>query len=242
MKLFLSIIFIITFDVCYSQELDIFQDDSIYRKNKISTRTMFQLNRDMLQKEIVTYYNLKGQKVKQFWFRNWDKEYNNVETFIYSENGLLINIIDSSREKDIETTTFYYNLDKTPQKRVSIKKTDTSEFRIYPDRLTTIKYWYSSGKPYRIDTTVFEKENVKLEYFGFDQSLRSYNACEWHYRYKNHFDGKGNLIKASTKTGKSQKSIITYTYDDRGLLVSKYEAGFTRRRQMIGMRYYFAYE
>ena len=66
MRLLIALIFLFSVQISYSQELDIFQNDSIYAKNKISSRTMYSINGSTLQKEIMTYYNSAGKKIKQF--------------------------------------------------------------------------------------------------------------------------------------------------------------------------------
>jgi hypothetical protein len=119
MKPLFSIMAILTLQICYSQELDIFQNDSIYFKYKISLRTMYSVNGGKLQKELVTRYNSAGQKTKQFWYWNGEKEYHNFETCYYSHNGLLTSLIDSFANGNIETTIYYYDNNHNLKKRVT---------------------------------------------------------------------------------------------------------------------------
>ena len=242
MRAFLSIIAILTFHNCFSQELDIFQNDSVYYKNKISARTMYSINGSTLQKELVTHYNSIGQKTKQFWYWNGEKEFHNVETFYYSSNGQQSSLIDSSADGNLEITTFYYDENHDLLKRVTLNENDTTDFRTYPNNNTTIKCWYIAGKPYRFDTTIFESQTAKLEYFGSEKSQNSEKPFKWHYNFKNEFDEKGNLIKASAKVEKPYKSFTRYIYDDRGLLIKKQEIIFVKKKETIQMQYYFTYE
>lgn len=241
MRTLLFIWAFLTVDICYSQELDIFQNDTIYAKNRISTRTMYSVNGSTLQKEIVTHYNFRGQKIKQFWFWNGEKDFHNVETFNYSNNGQLSSLIDTSADANIEITTFYYE-NNNLQKRITLNDKDTSDFRTYPNQSTTIKCWYMAGKPYRFDTTIFEKENVKLEYWGSEISQNPDKIFRWHYNFKNEFDEKGNLVKVSAKVEKPYKSFTRYIYDERGLLIKKQEIIFIKKKETIQMQYYFTYD
>ena len=203
---------------------------------------MYSVNGGILQKQIVTYYNSKGQKVRQFWFWNEEKEFHNVESFYYLDNGLISSLIDSSADGDVEKTTFYYNNSNILQKRVTLSNTDTTELRTYPNENITIKCWYMSGKPYRFDTTIFEKENAKLEYFGSEKSSSSDKDFTWHYKFKNEFDEKGNLIKISARVEAPYKSFTRYIYDENGLLTKKQEIIFRKRKEIIQTQYYFTYE
>lgn len=242
MRTLLSIIAILTFDNCFSQELDIFQNDSVYHKNKISTRTMYSINGSTLQKEIVTHYNLAGQKTKQFWYRNGAKDFHNVETFSYSDDGQQSLLVDSSADGNVEITTFHYDENHNLLTRVSLHGNDTTEFRTYPDKNTTIKFWYLAGKPYRFDTTIFESQTAKLEYFGSEKSQNPESIFKWHYHFKNEFDEKGNLVKVSAKVEKHYKSFTRYIYDKRGLLIKKQEIFFIKKKEKIQTQYYFTYE
>jgi hypothetical protein len=242
MRTLLSILAILTFGNCFSQELDIFQSDSVYHSNSVSMRTMYSINGSTLQKELVTYYNLTGQKIKQFWFWNGEKDFHNVETFYYSNNRQLTSLIDSSADGNIEITTFYYDDNYNLLKRVSLNENDTTDFRIYPNRYTTFQSWYMKGKPYRFDTTIFETTTAKLEYFGSEKSQNSDNSFKWHYNFKNEFDEKGNLVKVSAKVEKPYKSFTRYIYDKRGLLIKKQEIIFIEKKETIQTQYYFTYE
>jgi YD repeat-containing protein len=227
---------------CYSQELDIFQNDSIYYKNKISARTMYSINGSTLQKELVTYYSSAGRKIKQFWYWNGEKDFHNVETFYYSPNGQLSTLIDSSGDGSAEITAFYYDDNGNLQKRISIEENDTTDVRTYPKTNTTTKCWYTSGKPYRFDTTIFEKENVKLEYWGTEKSRNSDKDFKWHYTFENEFDKQGNLIKVSAKVENPYKSFTRYIYDKRGLLIKKQEVIYNKKNETIQTQSYFTYE
>jgi len=59
-----------------------------------------------------------------------------------------------------------------------------------------------TGKPYRFDTTIFESETAKLEYFGSEKSQNPDKLFKWHFNFKNEFDEKGNLVKVSAKVEK----------------------------------------
>jgi hypothetical protein len=242
MRTLLSIITILTFHNSYSQELDIFQNDSVYYKNKIYTRTMYSINGSTLQKELVTHYDSARRKIKQFWYWNGEKDFHNVETFYYSHNGQLSSLIDSSADGNTEITTFYYDGNHNLQKRISLEENDTTDVRTYPNTNTTIKCWYMSGKPYRFDTTIFEKENAKLEYWGSEKSSNSDKEFKWHYNFKNEFDKQGNLTQVSVKVEKPYKSFTRYIYDERGLLIKKQGIIFIKKKETIQTQYYFTYE
>jgi hypothetical protein len=202
---------------------------------------MYSVNGSTLQKELVTYYNAAGQRTKQFWYWNGEKDFHNVESFYYSGDALLLSLTDSSADGNLETTSFHYD-HRNLQKRVTLQNDDTSDFRVYPVKNTTIRCWYAAGRPYRFDTTIFEKENVKLEYFGREDLQNPDKEFRWHYKFKNEFDQNGNLIKVSAKVGRPYRSFARYVYDERNLLIKKQEIIFVKRKETIHAEYYFTYE
>jgi len=242
MKLVLIILATSTFQICNSQELDIFQNDSIYSKNRIAVRRMYSINGPTLQKEIVTYYNPSGQKVKQFWYWNGDKDFHNVETFQYSKDGAISRLVDSFADGNIQTTNYFYENNTLIGQVTTDQNNDTCDFRTYPNKTTTIQRWYMNGKPYRYDTTVFERENVKLEYYGIDCSDNIGKGDSWHYKFSNDFDSHGNLLKVSSKVEKPYTSFTRYVYDKRNLLIKKQEIFYIKKRETIRTEYHFTYE
>ena len=202
---------------------------------------MYSVNGSTLQKELVTHYNSAGQLSKLFWYWNGEKDFHNFETFYYSNNRQISSLIDSSADGNVEITTYYYESNNL-QKRITLNNEDTTDFRTYPNISTSIKSWYMAGKPYRFDTTIFEKENAKLEYFGSEISQNPYNVFRWHYNFKNEFDEKGNLVKVFAKVEKPYKSFTKYIYDKRGLLLKKQEIIFIKKKEIIQMQYYFTYD
>lgn len=190
------------------------------------------------QKELVTYYNSRGQKTKQYWYWNGDEQFHNVETFIYSHNGTLTSLIDSSADGNIEKTHYVYKNNILKWKVTLNQQNDTCDFRLYPGKNISIKRWYMEGKLYRIDTTIFERKNVKLEYCGFDYS----DNIKWHYKFLNQFDVNGNLLKVSAKLEGSKNSFTIYSYDNRNLLVKKQEQMQFNSQQIIKAEYNFEYQ
>ena len=231
------LVFIFLFEHSYSQELDIYQNDSIYAKNKISKRTMYSVNGETIQKEIVTQYEASGKKLRQFWYWNGEKDFHNVETFYYSNKGLLSSLTDSSANGNVEVTTYNYDNGILRNQVTFNQLHDTSDFRLYPEKNITIQRWYVDDKPYRFDTTLFEQENVKLEYYGIDNSYNS----KWHYSFLNEFDSNGNLVKVLLKQD-PHSSFTKYIYDSRNLLIKKQKILFATHEKAIQSEYLFTYE
>lgn len=242
MKTFHCIIVLLVFQHCYSQELDIFQNDSVYRRNNVAVRTMYSVNGSKLQKEMVTHYNGAGQKTKQYWYWNGEKHYHNVELFSYSKEGQLATLVDSFATGKIEITTFYYDDNHHLYKRVTLNKKDTTDVRTYPDRSTTIHSWYTAGKPYRCDTSIFETETAKLDFRGVDNMLIPGNPSYWHYTFKNEFDDKRNLVKVAADVWNPYQPFKRYIYDERGLLIKKQEVILSNKIEKIQMEYRFKYD
>jgi hypothetical protein len=230
--LFLILIFIC--EISSGQELDIFQNDSIYARNKISSRTMYSVDGKTKQKELVTHYNISGQKIKQYWYWNGDKKFHNVETFIYSPNKVLTSLINTFADGTTETTKYVYEKGVLKWEVTIDKKGDTCDYRIYPNKMTTIKRWYRDGKIYRVDTTIFEKDNIKLEYFGTEYS----NNSKWHYKFINEFDTRGNLLRAENRG----ISLANYSYDNKDLLRTKTEVFKFSGNQSMKTEYVFDYK
>lgn len=220
---------------------------------------MYSINGNELQKHLVTSYNSLGQKVKQVKYLNGEKDFSNVETFYYSSNGALSSIVDSSNRGYVEVTTFNYNDNNILEFSITKKDSDTTEFRTYPNQNTIIRRSYY-GMTCRFDTTILEKPNVELEYFGseasravqyshLDSILYDLNDpriikrdIKWHYIYKNEFDTRGNLIKAKARVEKSHISLVTYAYNEKGLLINKIERYLIRKKTIVYIPHYFIYE
>ncbi|AEW00097.1 hypothetical protein A4D02_28815 [Niastella koreensis] len=203
---------------------------------------MYHMNGGTLQKDLVTHYNAAGQKTKQFWFWNGESRFHNVETFYYSRNGLPSSLIDSFADGNIEITTYYYDSNRNLKKRVTLNKKDTIDFWTYPNKHTTIQRWYMEGKPYRFDTAIYEAETAMLEYFGTNKSQNAARGFKWHYKFKNKFDGKGNLVTVYAKVEKPYNSFTKYIYNKRGLLLKKQEIISVNKKKEIQTEYYFKYD
>ena len=234
MRTILVILFFPLSHFVYSQELDIFQNDSIYARANVKVRTMYSMQGKEKQKELVTYYNSLGQKTKQYWYWNGEEKCHNVETFIYSESGRLTSLIDSFANGNIENTNYVYENNILKWQVTLNQQNDTCDFRVYPRQNVTIKIWYMQGNSYRIDTSVFEKENAKLEYYGTDYS----DNTKWHYRFSNRFDPKGNLISVENP----HVSFASYSYDKRNLLVKKQEKMQFSGSPAVETEYVFEYQ
>jgi hypothetical protein len=237
MRIYIVILLLFSFCESYSQELDTYQNDSIYSKNKIYVRTMYTDIGDTLQKELVTYYNSHGKKLKQSWFFNGDLSANNTESFYYLNNGLLSYIINSIADGDTKKTTLFYDNNILKYQVTINSKKDTTDLRSFPGKTTTIQQWYDDGKPYRFDTTDFEKENVKIEYRGVD----NIDGLRWRYNYVNSFDSHGNLIKVDGYLHGLIISSAKYFYDTRQLLIKKEETTFFSTKQHMTIIYTFIY-
>ena len=202
---------------------------------------MYSVFDSTLQKELVTYYNSAGQKVKQFWYWNGDPNFHNVETFCYLNNGLISSLTDSFAEGNIETTRYFYENNNCKLQVTLNKHNDTCDFRSYPNKNTTIKRWYREGKPYRYDTTIFEKENVELEYYGTENSENPDDITRWHYKFLNRFDLNGNLVKVFSG-GLLANSFTEYIYDNQNLLKKKQQVFINKGKVSLRMEYSFTYE
>ena len=150
------LIFVFFFNNSCSQELDTYQNDSIYAKNKISRRTMYFVFGDSSQKETVTEYNPSGKMMRQFWYWNGEKDFHNVETFYYPGNGVIFRATDSTKDGNIKLTTYNYENGILKSQVTFDELHDTCDFRVFPQKNITIRRWYRDGKPCRYDTTVFE--------------------------------------------------------------------------------------
>ena len=195
---------------------------------------MYSVDGKARQKELVTYYNATGQKIKQYWYWNGDKHFHNIEIFIYSPNKVLTSLINTFADGSIETTKYVYENRVLKWELTINQKGDTCDYRIYPNKATTIQRWYREGKLYRVDTTIFEKENVKLENFGTEYS----NNSKWDYKFINVFDAKGNLVRVENRG----ISLANYSYDIRNLLKAKKEVFKFSGNQSINMEYVFEYK
>jgi hypothetical protein len=242
MKHYITLIILFFSNNCLAQELDIFQKDFIYQKNSISTRIMYCTNGDKLQKEIVTNYDTKGRLTKRFWFWNGESNFHNVETFYYLDSYLLSRIINSFADSTEETTRFFYENSVLKSSLTVDLNKDTIDYHNYSTRNQVIKTWYMNGKPYRYDTTIYEKPNAKMEYYGIDYSSNNPKYLRWHYRFKNHFDISENLIRTEFKSKLPTTNFTKYVYDKRDLLIKKEEVILSQKQERALRTYYFIYE
>ncbi len=226
---------------CTAQELDTLQADSIYAKNAVSRRIMYVLYDNTLQNELVTDYNKHGQMTQRTWFWNGETNFHNSEFFQYNASGSLAAIVDTFVDKHVTRTKFIYQ-NKVLTASVEIDQNgDTVNYRMYPSEEQTIHRWYRSGKPYRYDTTLFEKRNVKIAFNGKEASFFNSQDLVWHYIYNNYFDAWGNLIRTDYQTDTNAYSSIKYFYNDKGLLLKK-ESVSNNRAGKRNETYYFVYE
>lgn len=247
MRIFIMSLSLLGFFVANAQKFDIFQNDSVYAKNKISVRTMYQVWEDgKAEKKLVTYYNEQGKRLKQLWFEFDDTTTaNRVETFHYSNSGLPSYIIDSFRYGKPEKTVFFYNQNVLKYEVTFKAGSDTERFVIYPAQNTWIQQRYEDGKAYAFDTAVFEKENVLIDYKHVDTSE---DGGKWHTKYINYFDGGGKLVMAEQVSPAlehydyaGQHTITQYFYDERNLLTRKQQVFYYNHKETMKETYTFVY-
>ena len=203
---------------------------------------MYIKNGKNLQKEQVIRYNKKGQMITRTWFWNGEKNFHNTESFYYSISVQLKSINNSFADGTVEKT-FYIYTNQSLKYSVSINQNkDTVDYQTYPNQKKVIKRWYMDGQAYRFDTTIFEKENVKLEYYGIDYNSVDSIPMKWHYIFKNKFNNNGSLIRTEYTSSVPTNSYTNYSYDKRGLLIKKEDVFYIKKEPGILLTYYFSYE
>lgn len=230
----------------FSQERDTFQPDSVYRVNNVKTRIRF-IEKAQTKSKLIYNYDKQGRWIEFILTDNFvdDKVQMKVE-YKYDETGRLTGETETSYYGD-RVLTKQSKLEHDDKGRV-IKNTKTVNGRIYSvetysyDPLVEVEQQYRDGKIYREQTSYYEFPNYSKRFTGNEladkngkpQKFKMPNGkvvkfappkedMKWDYIFENKLDDKGRIIERKRLVDGKTQDEITYKYNDKGLLIEKFE-------------------
>ncbi len=225
----------------FSQEKGTYQNDSIYKVNKVKIRKWY----GGKKLTATTYYDREGRMVK-FQHEPFVGGEQRTIYYEYDNKGLLINKIDTTKNGKPDKKTLRklkkMGLDLTKKIKNNKPKIEVSKFKIeYQKKIIskitefnpdgTLKYidhfknkgkiqireWYQNGKIYRESTTEFLDDFHKEKYYGW-RTLNNGKKREWNYSFEYVFEN--GQVKEFTRfdNGKKEET-VKYVYNKKGLLI-----------------------
>jgi hypothetical protein len=219
-ELFVTVALIISIN-CFAQETDTYQADSIYRVNKVKSRTL--VNVDAFTKQtIILKYDKLGRLSEWIMTDELGIKSQNRTVFKYDISGKLIVEDYYYGSIEGEKTKFEYD----SKGRVTKKSTTfddgkpKTEIQItYEPKVEHQKEFNSEGKVTSESYSYFETNQITNRYTGTDYSPNGQST--WDYKFKNTFNKIGQLVTRSSKEGKQTIQTMEYDYNEKGLLIKK---------------------
>jgi hypothetical protein len=208
---------------CLSQDKDTFQSDSIYKLNKVKSRTQINVGAYTKQTNIIKYE--KTGRISEYILTDESGvKPQNRTVYKYDANGKLITedyfygsiegektkIEYDATNRVIKKSTTYY--DNKPKNEIQITYDPLVEFE---------KQFNREGKLQSEYYNHYEKSNVTSRFTGTNFRPNGQKESSWDYRHKNTFDSEGRLLKRESKQGKQTIQLMEYEYNDKGLLIRK---------------------
>jgi YD repeat-containing protein len=206
---------------CFSQETDTYQADSIYKANKVKSRTLV-IEGAFTKQTIILKYDkfgrlsawvmtdesgIKPQTRIVFKYDNSDKLI--AEDYYYGTiEGEKTKFEYDSKNRVIRKSTTYD--DGKPKNETEIT---------YEPKIVHQKEFDDEGMLTRESHEYFEFKNITNRFAGTDYSTSGQST--WDYTFKNTFNKKGQLTTRSTKEGKQTIQTREYEYNENGLLIKK---------------------
>ncbi len=217
--------------ISFSQSHDTFQSDSIYKVNKVKSRTQINVGAFTKQTNIINYDKTgrvseniltdeSGIKAQSRIVYKYDSSGKLIaENYYYgSIEGEKAKFEYDTNNRVIKKSMTYY--DKKPKKEVQI---------IYEPFFECEKLFDREGNLKSESYTYYEALNVSNRYTGSKFNPNGKKELSWDYRYKNTFDNSGKLLKREAKQGKQIIQFMEYEYNEKGLLTRKtIKSGFAQ--------------
>lgn len=233
-------------EVCIAQETATFQNDTIYRLNRVKSRKWFSGNPKTLF--VTTFYNRDGRLVK---YQVEPLDGAQLSTYYhYNEKGQLVGIVDTihhmlpqsepltSLGKRGVNAHLIANHKNVPKAAVEVANYTlqfkdnqlTMMTRMFPDRSINfidaldsngrrhIRSWYLRNNVFRRDTSVFWDDLHKTSYSGCESiSGEEQNQC-WRYSYLYTLKNK-RIAKVNTIEKGKIVDVARFYYNEKGLLI-----------------------
>ena len=214
---------LITSISCYSQDRDTFQADSIYRINKVKSRTTVHVEAFIKQTEIVKYdkvgrvveliltdeSGIKAQNRTLLKYDNVNKLI--AEDYYYgSIEGEKTKLEYDAKNRVVKKSTTYF--DGKPKNEISIT---------YDPLVENEKQYTREGKLDSEYQNYYETSNLTSKFTGTRFLATGQKESAWEYRYKNTFDKNGRLVFRRSTQGRELIQLMEYEYNDKGLLIKR---------------------
>ena len=234
----------------FSQERDTFQPDSVYRINNVKTKIRF--NKESKSKSKLIYsYDRQGRWIEFILTDNLiDDKIQMKVVYKYGDTGRLIGETETSYYGDkIQVKDSKIEYDEKGRiikiKKIISGQTFSEETYTY-DPFVEHEKQYRYGTVYREQTTYYEFPNYSSRFTGTE--LADKNAkprkfkmpdgkvvkfeppkedLKWDYKFENKVDDKGRIIQRKRFVDGELQDDITYKYNDKGLLIEKFEKMIT---------------
>ena len=241
MKTTLSIIFLFISMLTFGQEKWTYQNDNIYKINKVKARKWFNGNK----LTATTFYNKEGQMMK-FQHEPFLGGEQRTIYFEYNEKGKLINQVDTTRNikpdkkalkklkkmgldlssnfrnnrPEIEVLKF--NIEYENDKLIKLTKFNANGTLNTVDHFENngrkqVREWYRNGEKYQESITEYIDDFHKEKYYGWE--IRpNLEKSKWNYSFEYVYEN--GIIKEFTRFDNGQKKETTkMEYDNNGLLI-----------------------
>ncbi len=226
-----------------AQERETFQDDSIYKANKIKLRKWYSGENKKLG--IITYYDKEGRMIKYLVEMNLGATTRTTH-YEYDNNGKLVGMVDSTKngvpdKNELERLKKMglnpnlilggvtnkppleiskYELTYNQNELIKITKFNpdgTLDFvdSFQKDGKVQTRDWYRGGKVYRANTTEYLSQNHKEKFWGWENSNNKKNT--WNYTFK-YVQENGKVTSYTRFDNGNPKETVKYSYDRNGLL------------------------
>ncbi len=245
-KLFFTLTFLLFFYNGFTQYLENYQPDSVYKINAVKTRILV-YNKSKISSKFIEQYDKQGRHIESIRVEAGTKNYLSRTLFEYDSLDRLVNeyyisyfSVDSNTPKltiseATPDTTFVVNKYDSLNRLVSkIKRNKAGKvfnigvYQYDPLTITEEHTDINDSLPNYRYTTIYERPNIPKHFIGYNSS--KINKSEFEYTYENTFDVSGRLIKrityytnlnspAQNNTLKTAETF--YEYNTLGLLIKQ---------------------
>jgi len=240
MKIIFTLISLCLFSSLYAQEKWTYQNDSIYKVNKVKSRKSF--NGDKLTATI--FYDTEGRITKiqrapyidgkqitvHFEYSDEGKLINKIDTIFYGKpnelalkklkkSGIKLSSINKGSKSKIEVSK--YDLLYSNNNLIKLTKYNPDGSLNFVDffennGLKKTRKWYKEGEFYQQSTTIHINEFYKKKYYGWEIIKRS-EIFEWNYSFD--YEYENGLVKQFTRYDNGdKKETFKFIYNENGLI------------------------
>lgn len=208
--------------ILFSQEMDTYQPDSIYRTANVKSRKL--LRDTNFKQATILNFNRQG-RISEFIMTDITGTWHEFKIeYKYKEDGTQIAEDYFYGSIAGEKTVFFYDSSGKVIKKSSTYEDNTikKETVITYNPLKEVERNYNcEGKLIRESQSYFEAPNITKRFTGKDFNEEGKIISKWDYSYTNIYDEVGNLVKRELVHNKKAIQVIEYEYNNKNLLIEK---------------------